>query len=187
MPLGLSCTTSQLKQRLLADDLISACLAMSDAVLVRWARFLAKMRCKQSQSQGFSSNTASQSNGPDALEETLGRLSKKPGVKATIVLDRATGAVLKTGGQVSSIRKTKVTSSAGATQTTGPFSSSDAGVGPSSQEQNVQELAAMVWNFVGAAGGLVQELDTEVPLHSARAKEMPWRWTRLVTDARRMN
>ena len=137
--------------------------------------------------RGFSSNTASQSNGPDALEETLGRLSKKPGVKATIVLDRATGAILKTGGQVSSIRKTKVTSSAGATQSTGPFSSSDAGVGPSSQEQNVQELAAMVWNFVGAAGGLVQELDTEVPLHSARAKEMPWRWSRFVTDARGMN
>ncbi|KAK0633314.1 hypothetical protein B0T14DRAFT_560915 [Immersiella caudata] len=109
-------------------------------------------------------------NGPDALEETLGRLSKKPGVKATIVLDRATGAILKTGGQVSSIRKTKAASFAVATQTTGSFPSSDAGAGPSSQEQNVQELAAMVWNFVGAAGGLVQELDTEDELKLLRLR-----------------
>ncbi|KAK4453566.1 hypothetical protein QBC34DRAFT_210291 [Podospora aff. communis PSN243] len=110
------------------------------------------------------------SNGPDALEETLGRLSKKPGVKATIVLDRATGAILKTGGQVSSIRKTKALNSTAATQTTGSFSSGDASAGPSTQEQNVQELAAMVWNFVGAAGGLVQELDTEDELKLLRLR-----------------
>ncbi|CAI4211127.1 unnamed protein product [Parascedosporium putredinis] len=45
----------------------------------------------------------------DALDETLGRLSKKPGVKATIVLDRATGSVLKTSGQVSSLRRSRPT------------------------------------------------------------------------------
>ncbi|KAF4977873.1 hypothetical protein FZEAL_5663, partial [Fusarium zealandicum] len=36
---------------------------------------------------------SSLANGQDALEEKLGRLSKKPGVKASIVLDRATGAI----------------------------------------------------------------------------------------------
>jgi hypothetical protein len=87
---------------------------------------------------------------------------------------------------VSSIRKTKAHNSAGTTQTTGSFSASDASVGPSSHEQNVQELAAMVWNFVGAAGGLVQELDTEVLLHFSGSK-MPWQWVRSAADMPRMN
>ncbi|KAK5663190.1 hypothetical protein OQA88_6607 [Cercophora sp. LCS_1] len=102
-----------------------------------------------------------QGNGTDALEETLGRLSKKPGVTATIVLDRASGAILKTSGQVSSTRKARSLSSALPSQTTGSFSS-DAGTGTSSQDQGVEELGSMVWNFVATAGSLVQELDTEV-------------------------
>lgn len=112
------------------------------------------------------SNSASQSTGPDALEETLGRLSKKPGVKATIVLDRESGAILKTSGQVSAIRKTSSANPSLPTQTAGSFSSdaAAAAAAPSNQEQGVQELAAIVWNFVGTAGSLVQQLDTEVPI-----------------------
>jgi len=34
-------------------------------------------------------------------------LTKKPGVKASIVLDRASGAVLKTSGDVSALRTAK--------------------------------------------------------------------------------
>ena len=117
-------------------------------------------------SQGLSSNSASpQSTGPDALlEETLGRLSKKPGVKATIVLDRTSGAILKTSGQVSAIRKTNPTNPSLPAQTAGAFSGDvpTAGAASFTQEQGVQELAAIVWNFIGTAGGLVQQLDTEV-------------------------
>jgi len=129
------------------------------------------------------SDSASQSTGPDALEETLGRLSKKPGVKAAIALDRASGTVLKTSGLVSSVRKAKLISSSLPTQSVGSFSS-DAGVGPSEhlQDEGVQELAALVWNFVGTAGSLVQELDTEVPLHMIAH---PLAGKRPVTDALR--
>lgn len=93
----------------------------------------------------------------------MGRLSKKPGVKATIILDRASGAILKTSGQVLSIRKIKSLSSSLPAQSAGSFSG-DAGVSSaaSGQDQGIEELAALVWNFIGRAGSLVQELDTEV-------------------------
>ena len=114
--------------------------------------------------------TTTQGSGYDALEETLGRLSKKAGVKATIVLDRISGAILKTSGQVASVRKGSNSSSLPNNPTTtasAPFSSSEAAAGTGSNgalnlDQGVEELAAMVWNFVTAAGGLVQELDGEV-------------------------
>ena len=80
-----------------------------------------------------------------------------------MVLDRASGAILKTSGQVASIRKPKPLGSALPTQTAaGSSFPSDAGVGASGQDQAVEELAVMVWNFISTAGGLVQELDTEV-------------------------
>jgi len=76
------------------------------------------------------------------------------------VLDRTSGAILKTSGQVSSIRKRKSSLPA---QTVSSFSSDAVDGGSSTkQDQGVEELAAIVWNFVGTAGSLVQELDTEV-------------------------
>ncbi|KAJ4298549.1 hypothetical protein N0V88_003579 [Collariella sp. IMI 366227] len=98
--------------------------------------------------------------GHDALDETLGRLSKKPGVRATIVLDRVSGAILKTSGQVGLIRKTKAP---GPPATAGGSSSftNEANGNGSDQDQGVEELASMVWNFVSTAGSFVQELDTE--------------------------
>ncbi|KAK4234037.1 hypothetical protein C8A03DRAFT_38212 [Achaetomium macrosporum] len=96
--------------------------------------------------------------GPDAFEETLGRLSKKAGVRATIVLDRASGAILKTSGQLSSIRNTKAPGSS--MPAVGSFSSEASG-NSASEDQGAEELASMVWKFVGTAGSLVQELDTE--------------------------
>ncbi|KAM7186591.1 hypothetical protein V8F33_011731 [Rhypophila sp. PSN 637] len=107
----------------------------------------------------------------DALEETLGRLSKKPGVKATIVLDRVSGAILKTSGQVSSIRKTN-NSSLGSNHTvgSGSFSNNDTAAPGSSLDQGVEELASMVWNFVSSAGDLVQGIDTEDELKLLRLR-----------------
>jgi len=98
--------------------------------------------------------------GPDALDETLGRLSKKPGVRATIILDRTSGAILKTSGQVGSIRTTK--SSGSSVPATGSFNNNESNGGGASHDQNAEELASMIWNFVSTAGSLVHELDTEV-------------------------
>ncbi|KAK4165749.1 hypothetical protein QBC43DRAFT_27839 [Cladorrhinum sp. PSN259] len=107
--------------------------------------------------------------GSDALEETLGRLSKKPGVKAALVLDRATGAILKTSGQIDSIRKTKPAASTLPAQTVGAFTG-DSNGSSGSQEQGADELAAMVWNFVSTAGSLVEDLDTEDELKLLRLR-----------------
>lgn len=104
-----------------------------------------------------------QTNGADALEETLGRLSKKPGVKATIALDRTSGAILKTAGQLSLVHISK---SQQQQQQTQPEDPGAAATAPSdavdSEAQGAEELARMVWGFVNAAGGLVEGLDTEV-------------------------
>ncbi|KAK1783773.1 hypothetical protein QBC45DRAFT_3368 [Copromyces sp. CBS 386.78] len=177
------------------------------------------------------------------LEETLGRLSKKPGVKGAMVLDRASGAILKTSGQISSIRKAKpqpqqpeqsseqqpITDQQGplspsfppgtATDTTttdpgvapgtavtttgeeaiaaqptmvssgtgmdgdvhsagagsgvaatGSAGSSSSSAAVSAYDQNVVELAAMVWSFVSNAGEFVQELDGEDELKLLRLR-----------------
>ncbi|KAJ4310169.1 hypothetical protein N0V84_011115 [Fusarium piperis] len=107
-------------------------------------------------------------NGPDALEEKLGRLSKKPGVKASIVLDRATGAILKTSGQVDSLKTSKTR----ATSTATSFSN-DAPALEESETQGVEQFAAVVWNYVNSSGSLVQELDgeDEVKLLRLRTKK----------------
>ncbi|RSL47948.1 hypothetical protein CEP53_009733 [Fusarium sp. AF-6] len=95
-------------------------------------------------------------NGPDALEEKLGRLSKKPGVKASIVLDRATGAILKTSGQVDALQTSKTRTTSTATSF-----SNDAPALEESETQGVEQFAAVVWNYVNSSGSLVQELDGE--------------------------
>ncbi|KAM0307638.1 hypothetical protein ACHAPM_000361 [Fusarium culmorum] len=96
-------------------------------------------------------------NGHDALEEKLGRLSKKPGVKASIVLDRATGAILKTSGQVDALQ----TSKSRTTSTATTFSNETPAL-EENETQGVEQFAAIVWNYVNSSGNLVQELDGEV-------------------------
>jgi dynein light chain roadblock-type len=98
-----------------------------------------------------------QTNGHDALEEKLGRLSKKPGVKASIVLDRATGAILKTSGQVDALQTSKTRTTSTATSF-----SNEAPALEESKTKGVEQFAAIVWNYVNSSGSLVQELDGEV-------------------------
>ncbi|CCF44394.1 hypothetical protein CH063_13812 [Colletotrichum higginsianum] len=114
-------------------------------------------------------------NGHDALDETLTRLSKKPGVKATVILDRVTGAILRTSGQLSSFNA--------ATLATGQGSFSGEGAAGQQQQQQQQqqqngeeqpqgleEFAAKVWNWVNASGTLVLDLDTEDELKLLRLR-----------------
>jgi dynein light chain roadblock-type len=93
---------------------------------------------------------------PDQLTESLGRLSKKAGVLATIVLDRATGAILKTTGTLST--ETGVIPAL----TTPAATAEAAGLG---ERNGISDIALMAWNIVNAAGGLIHGLDNEVICH----------------------
>ena len=123
------------------------------------------------------------------LDETLGRLAKKAGVKATILLDRSTGSILKMEGQISSIR-TSIGSSnsgggsngaakegngstmvdSGTSMAAGGGFAEDAllsGAGgddgvPADETKGARELAGLVWNYVKTSGDLVEAIDTEV-------------------------
>ena len=92
----------------------------------------------------------------DTLDESLDRISKKAGVKAALVVDRATGSLLKTSGQVSALRPAK--SSQSPTAATFP---AEQGEG---EAKGVEEYARLVWGWVNASGELVSDLDTEVGL-----------------------
>ncbi|KID72630.1 uncharacterized protein G6M90_00g091890 [Metarhizium brunneum] len=98
-------------------------------------------------------------NGYEALEEKLERLFKKPGVRASIVLDRTSGAILKTSGELSALRTAKARDAA----TSASFSN-EAPAADASESQGVEDFAAMIWNFVKTSGNLVQEVDSEVAL-----------------------
>ncbi|KAH8194791.1 hypothetical protein TruAng_011041 [Truncatella angustata] len=105
------------------------------------------------------------SNGTDSVEEALHRLSKKPGVKGWLMLDRSSGAILKTNGQISAIRPPKSANNDNSLPTTGgDLFSSDvvATTDNDGEAKAAQELGSMVWGFLSTAGSLVQEIDTEV-------------------------
>ncbi|KAM0812972.1 hypothetical protein AB5N19_12963 [Seiridium cardinale] len=113
------------------------------------------------------------SNGTDSVEEALHRLSKKPGVKGWLMLDRSSGAILKTNGQISAIRPAKSANSDTSlpTPTGGSFSNDVATASDSDSEtQAAQELGSMVWGFLSTAGSLVQEIDTEDELKLLRLR-----------------
>ncbi|KFY16584.1 hypothetical protein V491_05289 [Pseudogymnoascus sp. VKM F-3775] len=98
---------------------------------------------------------------------SLERLSKKTGVLATIVLDRTSGAILNTSGTLSSIRSTT-----GSSQSVPAAVTEDAS--SAAKDQNgVEELAGMVWNYMNATKDLVQGLDEqdEVKLLRLRTKK----------------
>ncbi|KFY92804.1 hypothetical protein V500_04031 [Pseudogymnoascus sp. VKM F-4518 (FW-2643)] len=92
--------------------------------------------------------------------ESLDRLSKKTGVLATIVLDRTSGAILNTSGTLSSIRSTT-----GSSQSVPAAVSDDASSGPKDQN-GVEELASLVWNYMNATKDLVQGLDAQARMAS---------------------
>ncbi|CAK7270270.1 hypothetical protein SEPCBS119000_004003 [Sporothrix epigloea] len=132
----------------------------------------------------------------DVLDETLGRLAKKAGVKATILLNRATGSILKMEGQIASIRTAAGESSSsngtvkdasdptmddGSTGTSGliaggfandslPNGLSGGDGGPVDETKGARELAGLVWNYVKISGDLVSAIDTEDELRLLRLR-----------------
>jgi dynein light chain roadblock-type len=80
-------------------------------------------------------------------------------VLATIVLDRSSGAILKTTGSLASSR---VSVSSNASTLNSSVSTSEESSGGSRELQGIEEMAEMAWNFTKSAGELVQGLDIEV-------------------------
>ncbi|KAH8811474.1 hypothetical protein F5884DRAFT_854822 [Xylogone sp. PMI_703] len=102
-------------------------------------------------------------NGADVLTETLNRLSKKDGVQTAIALDRTTGAILRTTGQFTVSNSSRSASQAPGNGAAGSLNLDDSTSNSNGSETRggIEELAAMVWNFVNSAGELVQGLDSE--------------------------
>ncbi|ATZ53701.1 hypothetical protein BCIN_09g04910 [Botrytis cinerea B05.10] len=92
--------------------------------------------------------------GAEALAETLARLSKKPGVEATLVLEASSGTIIQNSGSFSAFRSTSRSNNTGA-------STEDSSTAANTESQGIEELASMVWSFAKSAGGLVQGLDVE--------------------------
>ncbi|KAK2598926.1 hypothetical protein QQS21_005604 [Conoideocrella luteorostrata] len=105
------------------------------------------------------------SNSQEALDEKLGRLSRKPGVRATIVLDRTSGAILKTSGEISALRTARSRDAA-----TAASFSNEAPVAEASESQGVEDFAMMIWNYVNVSGQLVEEVDKEDELRLLRLR-----------------
>lgn len=132
----------------------------------------------------------------DVLDDTLGRLAKKAGVKATILLDRATGSILKMEGQISTIRtsigsRTSTSNSNGTAKETNGSTTVDSGTNTgggftddallggaggddsesADETKGARELAGLVWNYVKTSGDLVEAIDTEVSKRRAMGRE----------------
>ncbi|KAH9884854.1 hypothetical protein F4778DRAFT_761963 [Xylariomycetidae sp. FL2044] len=111
---------------------------------------------------------------PDTVEEALHRLSKKPGVKAWLMLDRFNGALLKTNGQIASVRPPRSSNSHTSLPTpTGGSFSTDVNDDTNNETQAAQELASMIWSFLSSAVSLTGEMDSddEVKLLRLRTKK----------------
>lgn len=107
------------------------------------------------------STNPAQGNGA-ILDEKLSRLSKKPGVKASIVIDRASGSILKTSGDVSVLGTTK-----SRTASTAASFSNEPSTAEESTSKGIDDFAAMIWNFVNNSGEMVEEMDKDVRCISA--------------------
>lgn len=98
-----------------------------------------------------------QANGQDALEEKLNRLARKPGVKASVVIDRSSGSILKTSGDLSALRTSKSRN-----ESTAASFSNEAPAAEESESKGLEDFAALVWNYVNMSGQLVQDMEADV-------------------------
>lgn len=99
------------------------------------------------------------------------RLSAKPGVTATLAIDRASSSLLQFKGDITAlllhIPGVDASGAAGRTPTT---TGTVSGTAPSAAEpglssaagDGINEFARMVWKYVNSTGQLVQDMDVEV-------------------------
>ncbi|KAF2798899.1 hypothetical protein K505DRAFT_357082 [Melanomma pulvis-pyrius CBS 109.77] len=98
-------------------------------------------------------------NAPDESLALLTRLSQKPGVQSTLILSRETGAIVRTSGLISNTTTANPNSTLPASLETAPDNYSNGR--KESGIQSAEDVASMVWSFLGAAGKLVDGLDKE--------------------------
>lgn len=107
-----------------------------------------------------------QSISDDAIAH-LNRLSQKPGVQSTLILSRDTGVILQSSGLESRDATSNPDSNLAP--------SDNLSNGRSAGLQIAEDVAQLVYNFVKAAGGMVQELngtqDDELKLLRLRTKK----------------
>jgi dynein light chain roadblock-type len=112
------------------------------------------------------------------VSDTLKRLSAKPGVVATLAIDRVTGSLLKSSGWNGSPPFLTFRTSDAETFSSQAASAASAGTlsgtnnlpnnAEAQSEQGMERLAAMIVNFVNSTGTLIQGLDAEVSFPSLR-------------------
>ncbi|KAH8171809.1 Dynein light chain-related protein [Sarocladium implicatum] len=105
-------------------------------------------------------------NGQDALEEKLGRLTRKPGVRASLVLDRQSGAILKTSGDASAL----LTAKSRTTSTATTLATSEAPTTEDNESQGMEDFAAMIWTFVKQSSQFVENVDQEDEMRLLRLR-----------------
>ncbi|KAF2749068.1 hypothetical protein M011DRAFT_466183 [Sporormia fimetaria CBS 119925] len=97
---------------------------------------------------------------PNDMDERLShlaRLGQKPGVQSTLILSRDTGAILRTTGLISKATSANPNSTLPSSETGDSYTSAR----KESGLQSAEDVASMVWSFLGAAGSLVEKLDEE--------------------------
>ncbi|KAI9855937.1 MAG: hypothetical protein M1824_005742 [Vezdaea acicularis] len=95
----------------------------------------------------------------------LTRLSQKPGVQSTLVLDRSTGSIVRSTGLLSAPTP-NLTSSASSNPLSTSATPLKSQSGSSRTGHTAEEVATLAWNFVKGAEGLVEgmaESDAEGP------------------------
>jgi hypothetical protein len=112
------------------------------------------------------------------VSDTLKRLSAKPGVVATLAIDRVTGSLLKSSGWNGSPPFLTFRTSDAETLSSQAASAASAGTlsgtnnlpnnAEAQSEQGMERLAAMIVNFVNSTGTLIQGLDADVSFQSLR-------------------
>jgi dynein light chain roadblock-type len=112
------------------------------------------------------------------VSDTLKRLSAKPGVVATLAIDRATGSLLKSSGWNGSSPFLTFRASDAETFSSQAASAASAAAlsgtnslpnnAETQSEQGMERLAAMAVNFVNSTGALIQGLDADVSFQSLR-------------------
>ncbi|KAF2712737.1 hypothetical protein K504DRAFT_401915 [Pleomassaria siparia CBS 279.74] len=98
----------------------------------------------------------------NTAEDTLSlltRISQKPGVQSTLILSRDTGAIVRTSGLISNTTSANPNSTLPASLETAPDNYSNGR--KEGGMQSAEDVASLVWSFLGAAGKLVDGLDKE--------------------------
>ncbi|KAF2177178.1 hypothetical protein K469DRAFT_732998 [Zopfia rhizophila CBS 207.26] len=98
-------------------------------------------------------------NAPEETLALLARISQKPGVQSTLVISRENGAIVRTSGLISNSSTANPNSTLPASLENAPDSYSNGR--KESGIHSAEDVASIVWSFVGAAGILVDGLDKE--------------------------